>query len=62
MVLLLCWQLSPVLSQSGTGTVSFSLDQIVVQEDVAGPYETVSIPLTREGGTSGAIAVSIEVR
>ncbi len=42
--------------------MSFSLDQIVVQEDVAGPYETVSIPLTREGGTSGAIAVSIEVR
>ena len=41
--------------------MSFAQDSIIVQEDVTGPFGTISIPLIREGGTSGAVAVSIQV-
>lgn len=62
-LLLVCFICLPKPCLSQEGSINFAQSQLVVNEGVsADTFTTVQIPLEREGGTSGSIVVSIEVR
>ena len=63
-LLLLFVSSGPVPGLCQQGSISFAQPQIVVDEDndnAALSFTSVQIPLIREGGTAGIVAVSIQV-
>lgn len=58
LVVVLCFLPAPGFGQ--IGAISFELEQLIVDEG-SSRFTTVQIPLVREGGSSGAVVVTITV-